>query len=332
MTDSRDYGCNIVSSAVKGDATARIGEQSLCVSVSGATTDIDYSTVASMRLISHRLYLETTKGRVVISMLGRDTEGFFEQLWTSYNARVKQALFVEQSPVLLAEGDYRCRDAGGDASGFAKLALFDDCVCVFPADDGGRRIPLCFITAARLEGYCIYIELDTSESYVLARLGRDTVPFFERIEKLGQTALQRWQAAGREVEAKACRCDGYSVFSELCPSVVAGLFRPDAELFWFAGAKNGKAAVELVTGEQSATYLYKFKEPDDVFIDRLRHAMEQIGAHREMITMEDGALEADPLYSMSAARSPHLRFLRSVYFGRVIHTDSWSKKLSEFFA
>lgn len=64
-----------------------------------------------------------------------------------------------------------------------------------------------------------------------------------------------------------------------------------------------------------------------VFEYRLRHAMESVALHREVIFTD---IAEHPLYQMSVHRNYHLQYLRAHHAGRVIHTASWEKQLGEF--
>ena len=92
---------------------------------------------------------------------------------------------------------------------------------------------------------------------------------------------------------------------------------------------EGNAAVEMVTEEQTATYLYHYELADDVFEQRLRHALESVALHREVIFAD---LAQAPLYQMSVQRNYHLQYLRAHHAGRIIHTAAWEKQLRNFFS
>ena len=84
--------------------------------------------------------------------------------------------------------------------------------------------------------------------------------------------------------------------------------------------------MELVIPENAATYVYDFASSMDVdgFISCIRHAMEAVGTNREVIF---GELEGKPLYKMSVERSVHVRNLRKLNSGRVIHNQAWEKNI-----
>ena len=102
------------------------------------------------------------------------------------------------------------------------------------------------------------MRLDTGDSYEVARLGRSFDAVAEKIVTTQKKTLQRWQKAHRElsdtlVERLGADAEGYDWMKAQGCRMIDGLYTPDEEGFWFAGIKNGKAAVEWVTEEQTAT-------------------------------------------------------------------------------
>ncbi len=326
----------MASPQYSGEAVVHIGKDKLDFQTENGAFLLDYANIRSFCLHNYHFFLDTADGKVELSQMGHDTEGFYEQLWLAYNRRSRESLFVETVPLMEAEGEYSYTDNGGKANGTAKLSLYQTCVCIMPADCSGRRIPLCFVEGLTLGNYTIHITLDTEESYDLIRLGRNTKPFFENLGKFRKESQQQWQAAHTSLAAGMDNRLGealerYRFLQNTCgrDCVISGLFSPGGSAFWIAAVGNGSAAVELITGEKSATYLYGFTCGAEAFDKRLRHAMEAMGLHREIIFMEEGALKANPLYSMAAERNAHLRFLRGCMTGRVIHTESWQEKVIE---
>lgn len=285
-----------------------------------------------MRLINYHLHLRLRDGEAHISQLGYQTEEFFEQVWLAYAAKSRDALFQDGSPAMSCEGDYAYRETDVEAHGIAKFEQFDDCVCLFPHDVGARRIPLCFAQSLKREGFSMTIVLDTAEAYRLARLGRDTDGFFDRVTLARERTMARWQRAHNELAQNLDARLGdavnrYRAFESAGGTTIVGLFSPDNEDFWFAALRNGRAAVEMVTDEDTATYLYAYDTSDDEFERSLRHAMEAVGRNRRVIYLGDDELNAIPLYRMSVDRSSHVRFLRSCNVGRRIHTKAWESRL-----
>lgn len=334
MRNDGGYDCVLTSGSGGGDAAVYIGAEGLEIGCASENISLNYAELKSFGLLNYKLTLNTTGGELALSKMGHDTEGFYKELSAAYNARAQESLFAKGAGVMDAEGDYACADEGGTASGTAVMRLLSDCILLLPSDAGARRIPLCFTERMEREDYRIDLTLDTGEKYSMSRMGRDTIPLFEKGLKCREAVKQSWEQAMREVEGKTDELSpARDAFLHICgqTGVILGLFEPNSEIFWMAGVKGGCAAVELFAGEKAATFLYRFDEADMLFPARLRHAMEAMGTNREVINLEDDALKDYPLYRMSIERSPHLTFLRRHSAGRLIHTEGWNRRLEEFF-
>ncbi len=315
-------------------AQATIGRDG--ISFSGrSSARIPFADLMDMRLINYRLRLQLREGEAVISQLGYQTEDFFEQVWLAYARKSRDALFVEGAPLMSCEGDYAYREADVEAHGIAKLEVHEDCACVYPHDVGARRIPLCFVQSLEREGFSMTLLLDTGETYRFARLGRNTDGFFDRVTAARKRTVTRWQRSMHELEENLNERLGDAVgrfhaFENAGCGAIVGLFSADDDGFWFATLGKGRAAVELVTNEDTATYLYAYDTSDEEFELRLRHAMEAVGRNRRVIYLGDNELDAVPLYRMAVDRSSHVRLLRSCNAGRIIHTKAWESRLADF--
>lgn len=329
------YECVVTRGSASFDARVAISPDGLQTQGRGGVS-IPFSDLMDMRLPNYRVLLRLREEEVQITQLGYQTEDFFEKLWQAYAAKSRASLFVDARPLMESEGDYAYDEPSGSAHGIAKLEVFSDCVCLHPHDVGARRIPLCFADGLEREGFSLTLTLDTGERYRLFRLGRDTEGFFRRVEESRKRCRAQWDAAHRGLERnlKVRLGDAYEryvTFAELGANVVVGLFSPDDEGFWFAAVGSGRAAVELITDEDTATYLYRYNTDDASFVRSLRHAMEAVRRNRRIVFLSDEEIEHMPLYRMALDRSAHVRFLRSCNAGRVIHTQSWERKLREFF-
>lgn len=355
ISDMRLLNYNLILTLLKRDTVHEIYERAPgSDSASKENTEVGDTEEHCLEPVSN----EEAANTVELSKLGYETENFFENLWMAYAKKSTDALFVTETPAIATEGDYFFEeeidktdyspvDTGKEGGvfpgytavskkGIAKLALYSDCVCLIPHNICGRRIPLCFATEPEREGFMVSLSLDTGEKYGFSRLGFNTDPFFERLIKFRDKTVKKWTAAHERLESdledrvgkKAATLDA---FRETGACVISGLFAPDdEENFWIAAVNNGRAAVELVTDEDTAVYIYTFDIPEDVFILRLRHAMEAVKKNRRLIYITDEALMAEPLYRMAADRSPHVRFLRGCCKGRIVHTGGWEDRAKEF--
>lgn len=305
--------------------------------VQGGRFRVSFADLMDMRLLNYRLCLTLRGGEAQITQLGYQTEDFFEQLWLAFAAKSRDALFVADEPLMSCEGDYAYHEPEAQAHGIAKLEVHPECVCLYPHDVGARRIPLCFTETCEREGFSLTITLDTGEQYRIARLGRDTEGFFSRVDVCRKSYRAQWKEAHialeRNLESRLGNAaKRYSVLSRYASRVEVGLFRTDDEGFWIAALAPGRAAVELVTDEDTATYLYQFATSDDAFLLSIRHAMEAVKHNRRIIFLSNEEIGRVPLYRMSIDRSTHVQFLRSCNVGRVIHTKNWESRIAEFFA
>jgi len=103
-------------------------------------------------------------------------------------------------------------------------------------------------------------------------------------------------------------------------------------LWMIAPSPNGRfAAVEFAEAD-SATFVYRTNGDFDAFARQLNNALEAISFRREVIRLDDSELgkpeNAD--YYMGAKRTASLRFVRSLFAGRIIHSsaEAWKNKLA----
>lgn len=298
---------------------------------------IGFVDLMDMRLVNYRLRLTLRDGEAVISKLGYQTEEFFEKLWQAFSEKSLEALFVEDKAHISCEGDYAYTEPGLKKASIAKLELHEDSLCILPHDVGARRVPLVFSKPPVREAFSLSLALDTGESYRILRLGKNTDPLFDRITSLRTNDISAWDAAharlAQDIEGRLGDARGrYRIFGEVGMKVVEGLFAADDEAFWFAAVGKDRAAVELVSEERTATYLYRFSIAPERFVSSLRHAMEAVKRHRRLIFLSEDELAKEPLFVMAQDRSAYVRFLRSCNDGRIIHTANWETRLKEFFA
>jgi len=276
---------------------------------------LDYADVKTLRPVSHRVLIDTLFGeRIELSMLGFSFDGFWEELLDCFGKRSLESLFVEESQTMLCEGEYLTETE----SGRGKIALYPDAVCILPQTDGAVRIPLCFTREITLIGYQLHIAMRSGKTFVVGKMGYDTKPFAER-------------AAAAADLVKKQRAEALKAIPVSEPFREKGLFRTKKpEQYWNAAFGCGACALEFFTGEDAATYLYRFPEPESVFLEMLEQALEAVGIHREIIYLPDEQIAEKPLYRMAVARSEAVRFLRGRSDGRLIHSASHAQRLRDY--
>ena len=276
---------------------------------------VDFADVSALRPINHRVFVDTLSGeQIEISMLGFSYDGFWEELTGCFGKRSLEALFVEEEQLMLCEGEYVLPGESGRAA----IALYPDAVCILPQTRSAVRIPLCYAQELRLDGYLLTIAMRSGSRYTVGRMGYDTKPFAERAENCAaRVKKQRAQALAAVPLAE--------------PFTEKGLFRTkQAEHCWNAAFGRGVCALEFFTGEDAATYLYRFSEPRVLFLAQLEEAAEAVGEHREIIYLPDAQIAEKPLYRMAVDRSPAVRFLRERSDGRLIHSAHHAERLREY--
>ena len=211
------------------------------------------------------------------------------------------------------EGEYR---VPGE-SGRGLIALYPDALCVLPQTVRAVRIPLCFTGQIRLDGYQLTLTSRSGRVCTVGKMGYDTMPFAERAMRAAETVKKQ-------------RAKALSNRSWLSSAFSGGVCA-------WCGAQNGNAAfgpgvcaLELFTGEDAATYLYRFSEPRELFLQMLEEATEAMGTHREIIYLPQEQLAEKPLYRMAVDRSEAVRFLRERSDGRLIHGARHAERLAEF--
>lgn len=276
---------------------------------------LDYADVLSLKPMSHRVLIDTeTDGCMEISMLGFSYDGFWQELTDCFAKRSLEALFIDDSPTMSVEGEYQTPDEQGRAI----INLYPDSVCILPQTSNAVRIPLAFTTQIQHEGYLLRLATQTGENYTVGKMGYSTQPFAERAISAADKVKKERAAliAAKKITA---------------PFTHAGLFRTtEPDQYWNAGFGSGCCAVELFTGDNSATYLYKYSESNEQFFAQLEQAMEATGPYREIIWQTDEQIKSNPLYRMAVHRCKAVSFLRERYAGRIIHSESHSQKLAEF--
>jgi hypothetical protein len=174
MTNDGRWNGYVESVAFTGDAVIALTEDSIVFDRGGKSLVVPYADIDLFKVENFGLLINTETYSVMISRMGRDTDVLYEQLWEAYNARTLKAFFIQSPPMFEATGEFRYSDEAGQASGAAKIKLFDNCLCILPPSSQGRRIPLCFMAAPQMTNFFIRMTLDTGEWYEVIRLGDRT--------------------------------------------------------------------------------------------------------------------------------------------------------------
>lgn len=156
-----------------GDATIVVAQDELLVATSFGQVEIPYSDIAFFVLEDFRIRVRAPFGDVMLSRLGRSIEWLHAKLADAYNDAVLRALLVEGDCLFQASGFFHAYEPLREFGGACSVRLFSDCLCLLPANENARRIPLCFVTNLQREGHVLVVALTTGERYEVSRMGRD---------------------------------------------------------------------------------------------------------------------------------------------------------------
>ncbi len=248
----------------QNNASFIITEHSVICRTESMSLELRYEEIGAFTLENYRINIKTETGMFSAFRLGIDTEEFYMKLWRAYNAMVLKSLFVNDEPILEAQGDFTYADAGGEASGKAIFELFERSLCILPPNTGARRIPLVFVQEIRHEGYKSTIILDTGETYELAKLGADTGPFQKKLQGRIDTIRLKSQKAVSDLD-KSLDAEKSRSIATLMPE---GACAPIGSLKQISPAYVGIIEGKIKESRAAETYdcLKELCVPDDICI------------------------------------------------------------------
>jgi len=246
---------------------------------------------------AYALTLESSGERLAIARLGKKTEEFRGNLEGALEAlKVRQAETLHAVFPFLSPGQ------------FERLAR---------AMPEGRSVSLAALGA-------IHAKLPDA---LIARVVDEPLrPYFEAL---------RARAAGDSLMTgfKFVRPDEEEPDPDPETPETEGKEEKQPVIFWFFfPLPGGRTAWEATTGSGRATYFFDAPAPVDQAIARLTHGLALINFRREPIYLPDESLEREQRYrryAIGCRKLPDLRFLRSAFRGRAIHTtvEAWTAQV-----
>jgi len=186
-----EYSGTVNSQPMRGGARAIVERDGLLLVTSFDARPIPYVEIEGFCLRDHTVRIETVTGPYEISGLGYGGEPFLDALYAAYNDKVRKALFVTDAPLLETRGEYAGCENGRAARGHGAFEVHDACVLFLPPDDGGRRVPLCFVSAMETAPHGLTLRLDDGDSHTFSKMGYDAEAFADAVEKRLRTLRQR---------------------------------------------------------------------------------------------------------------------------------------------
>jgi hypothetical protein len=224
-------------------------------------------------------------GGYAFRRMGNGCEPFYAALCEAYNAAVLKALFVEGSPTVTANGNYQYSEGEAARSlrrnDSAFVAVYENCVTILPPNLDARRVPLCFVVGMDKGDYALTLRLDTGESYTISKLGYDSAPCEDAIQKAIRAIRERTLAAIREIDPSLSATEAAQI-AKLLPEGAAAPMGTLAKIApSFVKAVEGK----LAEGRAAESYraLKQMSDPGQIYVGLRRKTPEELAAEQQAL-------------------------------------------------
>ncbi|MCL1809430.1 MAG: hypothetical protein FWG42_06685 [Clostridiales bacterium] len=260
-----EYSAQAASPIVNGETKLTINEAGLSALALFDAAQVPFADINGIALEDYVVTVSTDGGDYAFSRMGNWVQPFFDELRDAYNMAVLRALFIKGSPLLTARGDFTAVEAPWDEKAVTikdvPVHVYGNCVVALPPDLGARRVPLCFVSGMDKGGYELKLKLDTGESYTFAKLGFETAPFADAVEKQIRALREQSLAAAREIDptlsvaqasqiAKLAPHGAAVSFGRLAAAAPSFLAALEAKLANTRAAESYKAFAEQCSREQ----------------------------------------------------------------------------------
>ena len=209
-----EYAAQVASPIASGEARLTIGENALTIAALFVTVDVTFAEMNDIRLTNYVVTVKADSGNYSFSRMGSWCQPFYDALYGAYNKAVLRSMFIEGDPIVTARGYCRfsetCAEtamatAPASMQSMGNMAVpvhvYENNVTALPPDLTARRVPLCFVCGIEQGSFELVLKLDTGESYSYAKLGFETAPFLEAVEKQIRKLREKTLAAVRGIDA-----------------------------------------------------------------------------------------------------------------------------------
>ncbi len=164
------------------DARCRLEEESLSILPDfGEALYFSIRDITSVSASDYRVRINLTSGEtLVLSELGYKYEDFLRILFKIRNEMIiKDMLMQESVKKSGVEAEYTRTDESKDIreSGECRARLYETALVIIPSRSEILRIPYCYISGMRKEGYSLELDTAYDGSIILSRMGREFDPF-----------------------------------------------------------------------------------------------------------------------------------------------------------
>jgi hypothetical protein len=189
---SVQYTAQATSPIVNGDVKLTVDKDAFIATGVLDAAELSYAIVNSIEFEDYVVTVKTDEGDYVFSRMGNEAQPFYDTLCEAYNNAVLRAFFVSGSPAVKAAGDYRFTEEGAAPSGSkAPVYVYENCIVSLPPNFNARRIPLCFVSGFEKSSLELTLKLNTGENYTFAKMGYETDPFTDALEKNMRTLREK---------------------------------------------------------------------------------------------------------------------------------------------
>lgn len=245
-----EYTAQADSSLISGEVKLTVGEEGLAVVALFDAIEIPYADMGAIALIDYVVGIHTQEGGFAFSRMGSWCQPFYDALVEAYNKKVLKALFVAGDPALSSKGTYRYAEHGTRANGMAPVRVYENCVCVLPPNMEGRRVPLCFLSAMDKGDYELTLHVGADQSYTFGKLGYDTAPFADAVEKQIRGLREKSLAVVREIDPALSAAQAAQI-ARLMPE---GAAAPIGRLAEIAPSFVSAVETKIAAGRAAETY------------------------------------------------------------------------------
>ncbi|MDR0293677.1 MAG: zinc ribbon domain-containing protein [Oscillospiraceae bacterium] len=250
-----EYTAQAASSLVNGEIKMTIGDNALTVTALFDAAEITFAGVNALTLTDHTVTVKADSGDIVFTRMGSWCQPFYDELCDAYNKAVLRSLFISGKPLVTAKGETFYTEKGAKGGASAAIHVYENNVTALPPDLSARRVPLCFVTGIDKDNYKLTLRLDTGESYAYTKLGYDTAPFADAVEKQIRKLREESLAAVKEIDPTLTAAQA-SQLARLMPQGAAASIGRLAEI-----APSFSAALEdKITATRAAESYTTFRE------------------------------------------------------------------------
>ena len=287
-----EYTAQAASSLVSGEVKMTIGDNALTVAALFDTVEITFAEMNELKMADYTVIVRADSGDYTFSRMGSWCEPFYGTLCDEYNKAVLRSLFIKSKSVVTAKGDYRYTEKNTESSGAAPVRVYDNNVTVLPPDLSARRVPLCFTTGLDKGDFSTTLMLDTGESYTFAKLGYDTAPFTDAVEKQIRKLREESLTAVKDIDPSLPTAPA----SQLAKLMPRGAAAPIGQIAGiapsFVTALEGKIAATRAA--ESYTVFKELCDPTQIWVGfRKNETAKDAGGTMPGGAMADGAASDD---------------------------------------